>query len=90
MEQSEKEKCVELKRFFGFENLHFYRGQYGRFHCVFISDPFNFNSEDILDLQFILSSLSANQSNIFFDDIGEDCSAEEIKAKYLIFKLAQI
>jgi len=83
-----KEQCIQLKTAFGFEHLHFYRGQYGRFHCVFISDPLNFNSEDILDLTFILSSLSRNQGNFFFDDIGKECSVQEIQLNYLILKLS--
>jgi hypothetical protein len=85
---TDKEQCIQLKTFFGFENLHFYCGKYGRFHCKFISDPNNFDSEDLLDLKFILSSLNLQQGSIYFDDLNKECLAQDLKLQYLMFKLA--
>jgi hypothetical protein len=89
MTQEEKEECVQTKACFNLENLHFYRGQYGKFHCKYINDPYDFENEDILDLRFILSSLSMQQGKIFFDDINDCCTGiDKLKEKYLVFKLA--
>jgi hypothetical protein len=86
-----KERCIQTKICFGLENLHFYRDQHGRFHCKYISDPYDFINEDELDLHFILSSLSRQQCKIFFDDINDFCiGMDKLKERYLIFKLAGI
>jgi hypothetical protein len=91
----EKEKCIHIKRCYGLENLHFYRynssAGKGLLHCSFISDPYNFVSEDELDLQFILNALIRQQGIVFFDDIGDYClGMDKLKEKYLVLKLSGI
>ena len=92
MTAEEKYRCVWLKACFGFENLHFYRyNGFGSLHCKYITDPYDFVTEDEIDLQFVLNALSRQQCTVFFDDIGDVCiGSDQLKAKYLIFKLAGI
>jgi len=90
MELSEKDICLQLKTLYGFENLHFYRDPTGFLRCAFISDPYNFDSEDLSDLKFVLFYLSQQQGSIFFDDICENCSAKDLRTNYLIMKLSHI
>jgi hypothetical protein len=94
MDLIDKERCIKLKACFGLEHLHFYRyntpsGAMGALHCKYITDPYDFVTEDELDLRFILSSLSIQQCKVFFDDANEDCiGIDQLKTKYLIFRLA--
>ena len=91
MTQENKEKCIKMKASLGLENLHFYRGKHELFHCKYIYDSNNFDDEDELDLQFILSSLSLQQGKVFFDDCNDFCTGiDKLKEKYLIFKLVGI
>lgn len=93
MTPEDKERCIKLKACFGLENLHFYRYNTssgpGSLHCKYITDPYDFITEDELDLKFILNSLSRQQGKVFFDDANETCiGIDQLKTKYLIFKLA--
>lgn len=95
MTKEEKERCIQIKACFGLENLHFYRYNSsmgpGSLHCKYIRDPYDFITEDELDLQFILNALSRQQCKVFFDDANEVCiGIDQLKIKYLIFKLAGI
>ena len=95
MTPEDKERCVRLKACFDIEHLHFYRYNSslgpGALHCKYIADPYDFITEDELDLKFILNALAAQQAKVFFDEAGEVCvGINELKAKYLIFRLAGI
>lgn len=75
----------KLKEAYGLEKLSFYRK--GAQFCCHYSDADD--KVDIFDLDFILKSLSAQQCAVYFDDVGEVCTGiDELKQKYLIFRLA--
>ena len=93
MIRTKRDICNELKTAYGLENLWFYyEQQWKRFRCRYVGA--NHSLEDALDpsdLDFILKSLSMQQGNIWFDDVGEWCKGlDEIKSHYLVMKLAGV
>jgi hypothetical protein len=89
MEFVGKKIAQELKKAYDLENLEFYM-IYDRFYCRYVSDPNLANDTiDILDMDFLLKSLSAQQGKVIFEDTGDTCCGiDELKTKYLVFRLA--
>jgi hypothetical protein len=78
-------KNQELKKAYGIENVYFYIKN-KKFHCCYGSKD---DEIDLIDLDFILKSLSIQQGVVFFDDVGEECvGMDQLKYKYLILKLS--
>lgn len=81
----------KFRKAYGLENLCFYKKN-GQYHCKYVSDSSSIKDEiQLYEFDYLLKSLSAQQGHIFFDDIGETCvGIDELKHKYLVFKLAGI
>ncbi len=89
MPSDEKQQCIQIKACYGLEHLHFYLGRDKKFHCTYISDSTNFDFENKDEIAFLMNMLTCSLGYIYFDDAGEICKGiDELKTKYLIFKLA--